>query len=42
MPLAEQIQAGAAEPIVEVRGISKTYDGGIHALDGLDLAFPKG
>ena len=41
MPLAEQIQVGAAEPIVEVRGISKTYDGGIHALDGIDLAFPK-
>ena len=42
MPLAEQIQVGAAEPIVEVRGIYKTYDGGIHALDGIDLAFPKG
>ena len=44
MPLAEQNphQTDTVEPIVEVRGISKTYDGGIHALDGIDLAFPKG
>lgn len=44
MPVSEQAtpQAGDREPIVEVREISKTYDGGVHALDGIDLAFPKG
>lgn len=28
--------------IVEVWGISKVYDGGIQALENIDLAFPKG
>ncbi len=28
--------------IVQARGISKTYDGGIQALEGIDLGFPKG
>ena len=30
------------EPIVEVRGIGKTYDGGVEALRDVNLAFPKG
>ena len=37
--------AMAGEPgdgIVEVRGISKTYDGGIHALESVDLSFAEG
>ena len=34
--------AAPAEPIVESRGISMHYGGGIHALDNIDLAFPKG
>lgn len=28
--------------IVEVRGISKTYDGGVQALKGVDLSVPQG
>jgi NitT/TauT family transport system ATP-binding protein len=30
------------EPIVEVKGIGKTYDGGVEALRDLNLAFPRG
>jgi len=30
------------DPIVEVRGIGKTYDGGVQALRDVDLAFPRG
>lgn len=31
-----------ATPIVKVRGITKFYPGGIHALDDVDLDFPTG
>jgi NitT/TauT family transport system ATP-binding protein len=31
-----------SEAIVEVKGIGKTYDGGVEALRGVDLAFPPG
>ncbi len=34
--------AASAPPIVEVRAISMTYEGGIHALDNVDLGFPEG
>ncbi len=34
--------AGAGDSIVEVRGISKVYDGGIQALKSIDLTFPEG
>ena len=33
---------GNPDPIVQVRGVSKYYDGGIHALDAIDLDFPAG
>jgi len=32
----------APEPIVEVRGVSLVYPGGVQALEGVDLDFPKG
>ena len=31
-----------SEAIVEVKGIGKTYDGGVEALRGVELAFPPG
>jgi NitT/TauT family transport system ATP-binding protein len=31
-----------ASDLVEVRGISKVYPGGVEALQGIDLGFPKG
>ena len=34
--------ARTPEGVVEVRGISKTYDGGIQALKDIDLGFPRG
>ncbi|MFQ6017852.1 MAG: ABC transporter ATP-binding protein [Kiloniellaceae bacterium] len=34
--------AMAAQGIVEVKGVSKIYDGGIQALRDVDLSFPKG
>jgi NitT/TauT family transport system ATP-binding protein len=34
--------SGAADNIVEVRGITKFYGGDVHALDSIDLAFPTG
>ncbi len=34
--------AGAAEPAIEVRGVRKSYDGGVQALDGLDLTVRRG
>lgn len=30
------------EPVVEIRGISKTYGGGVQALDGINLDIPGG
>ena len=35
-------EAKIQEPIVEVRGISKHYPGGVHALDNIELQFPEG
>ena len=32
----------SAEPVVEVRGVHKIYDGGVEALRGIDLDFPRG
>jgi len=32
----------SAEPIVSVRAVSKTYDGGVEALKDVSLDFPKG
>jgi NitT/TauT family transport system ATP-binding protein len=32
----------APRPIVEVRGITKTYQGGVEALSGITLDFPEG
>ncbi len=32
----------AAPPIVEVRGISKVYPGGVEALNNISLSFPEG
>jgi NitT/TauT family transport system ATP-binding protein len=34
--------AGAALPIVEVRGVSKIYPGGVEALNNISLSFPEG
>lgn len=31
-----------AEPILDIRGLSKTYKGGTHALDGVDLTIERG
>jgi NitT/TauT family transport system ATP-binding protein len=33
---------GAAEPIVAVRDVAKTYDGGVEALRNVTLDFPRG
>ena len=30
------------EPILDIRGLSKTFKGGIVALDGVDLSIRKG
>jgi NitT/TauT family transport system ATP-binding protein len=35
-------QYRAQDVIAEVRGIAKTYPGGVEALRGIDLAFPRG
>ena len=32
----------AGQPIVEVRGVSKVYGGGVTALDNVDLRFETG
>jgi NitT/TauT family transport system ATP-binding protein len=42
MPADGHAAAGADGNIVEVRGISKIYDGGIQALKSVDLGFPEG
>jgi ABC-type nitrate/sulfonate/bicarbonate transport system ATPase subunit len=34
--------ASAASPIVEVRGVSKIYPGGVEALNNISLSFPEG
>jgi NitT/TauT family transport system ATP-binding protein len=34
--------AATAQPIVEVRGVSKMYPGGVEALNNISLDFPKG
>ena len=34
--------ADAAEPAIEVRGVRKSYDGGVQALDGVDLTVRRG
>ncbi|MBX6321345.1 MAG: ABC transporter ATP-binding protein [Rhodospirillaceae bacterium] len=34
--------APAADPAVEVSGVGMTYEGGVTALEGIDLAFPRG
>ena len=34
--------AGVAEPAIEVRGVRKSYDGGVQALDGVDLTVRRG
>jgi ABC-2 type transport system ATP-binding protein len=34
--------AGAAEPAIDVRGVRKSYDGGVQALDGVDLTVRRG
>jgi NitT/TauT family transport system ATP-binding protein len=31
-----------AEAIIEVKGVGKTYEGGVEALTGIDLSFPRG
>jgi NitT/TauT family transport system ATP-binding protein len=31
-----------AEPIIEVKAVRKTYEGGVEALAGIDLALPQG
>jgi NitT/TauT family transport system ATP-binding protein len=31
-----------ADAIIEVRGVGKTYEGGVEALTGIDLNFPRG
>jgi len=38
----ESTASGGPQPVVQVRGVTKYYDGGIHALDAVDLDFPKG
>jgi len=39
---APSTSAAVAQPIVEVRGIAKRYDGGVQALEGVDLDIPAG
>src|SRR5688572_7483816 len=43
--LQQPVEARAAEPIVEARGVEKTYDTGkveVHALRGVDLVLRRG
>ena len=42
MTLQSEVQSPAADNIVEVRNITKYYGEDIHALDSVNLAFPKG
>jgi len=36
------ISAAVPQPILDIRGLSKTYKGGVHALDGVDLTIERG
>ncbi len=37
-----QAQVIKTDPIIEVKGISKTYDGGVEAIKNIDLQIPRG
>jgi NitT/TauT family transport system ATP-binding protein len=39
---SSQAVGGHEAPIVEVRGVSKTYPGGVEALNNISLTFPEG
>lgn len=39
---AKNTTQGNGDSIVEVRNLSKTYDGGVRALEDINLGFPKG
>jgi NitT/TauT family transport system ATP-binding protein len=41
-PVASASATATGEPIVEVRGVSKVYPGGVEALNNISLDFPKG
>ena len=40
-PIGETMTA-TPRPIVEVKGVTKTYQGGVEALSGISLDFPEG
>src|SRR5215213_1896572 len=42
MPSAPSSAPATGAPIVEVRGISKVYPGGVEALNNISLSFPEG
>jgi peptide/nickel transport system ATP-binding protein len=42
VPPAEPADAGAAEPVVALRHVSKTFPGGVHALSDVSLDIPAG
>ncbi|HSS64496.1 MAG TPA: ABC transporter ATP-binding protein [Gammaproteobacteria bacterium] len=39
---ARAMRSAVTDPIVKVSGISKRYEGGVQALEGVDLDFPEG
>jgi NitT/TauT family transport system ATP-binding protein len=39
---AHATQGAGSNPVVRVSGISKRYEGGVQALEGVDLDFPEG
>jgi peptide/nickel transport system ATP-binding protein len=42
IPSAEPADAGAADPVVSLRHVSKTFPGGVHALTDVSLDIPAG
>src|SRR5690242_14127329 len=43
-PMKNETAAGVAhgDPVIEVRGLDKTYEGGFKALKGIDLTVQRG
>jgi len=42
MSAATHLASAAADHVVQVRGVSKVYPGGVHALDDVSVDFPRG
>ncbi|MER5930920.1 ABC transporter ATP-binding protein [Streptomyces sp. NPDC002054] len=42
MEVGGEVAVGAAPPVIELSGVSKSYPGGVHALRGVDLRIDRG